>query len=249
MSAFLDDLAKSLAQPISRRRALGLIGRALLAGALPAVLRPRPAQADSCAKGCTSNPNLVVCRNAAPPICSFQCCAPGDLCCTANHGAVCCPANCYTCGKVTVGQEEYPVCVPDPGGTVACPGFGQVPSFCCKTGESCCGDRCCQAGYECCPDPVTGAKNCCPPTRTCQNGKCVCKNGSRSCKKRKRKCCKGEKCCGKKLCCSTDETCCGKSQCCAAGETCCGGLLCCRVGEVCVNGDVPECVPSPSLAA
>ena len=220
MSEFLDDLARSLAQPMPRRRALVLLGRALVAAALPAVLRPAPARANSC-QGCT-DPNLRLCRNGTGQICSFVCCPPDQLCCTAQHGVICCnPSSCYTCGKVVSGQEEYASCVPKDG-AVFC------SDFCCRAGQTCCGSGCCPPGTSCC-----GGKDCCPSTEVCsRKGKCKCKKG-RAKKKCGNigKCCKGETCCGGADCCAPGETCCDKT-CCATNEICCGNF-CCDSDETC----------------
>ena len=224
MSSFVDDLARSLAQPIPRRRALSLLGQALLAAALPSVLRPRPARANSCTE-CNTNPNTpILCvQPVAEGICYHDCCSPTALCCKTAHGALCCePTSCFECGSAPDGDGiERPICVPKTG-TVYCTDYEAHRLFCCNTGEICCGAACCGTNEDCCTDATFNY--CCETTGTCCHGKC---------------CKAGEECCGT-FCCGLGETCCG-DHCCAYEWECCtdyatGEHTCCPPTQKCSGG-------------
>ena len=101
MSYLIDDVARSLASPVPRRRALSLFGRMLLGGLFGAAgLQKASAQnAGTCGTKTCSNAQQC-CHTAATPFCAQQnqvCC--GSTSCLAGRACcngVCCNAN-QTC--------------------------------------------------------------------------------------------------------------------------------------------------------
>ena len=178
----LDDLTRSLAEPLPRRRAVGRIGATVGSLALGG-LWPGRAGAQDCLAGNTP--------------CCGSCCYPGEDCvCDGLH--TCrrrpdpCPAGTTTCQGVDAytrsccesGRECVDmVCVPKcPSGTTKC---GQS---CCKSDQQCqngtcvrgCpggGDRCGSSRLCCTPDQVCDTRRgvCCPPSGdTCLSPERTC---------------------------------------------------------------------------
>lgn len=231
MPSRLDDVARALTEPISRRRALRLAATAV-AGAYLGV---RPGRADAACPSCPrmSDPPEYSqrCSVATRLGCIFVCCPQTYACCTTATGVVCCREG-YTCGPVD--SRGYPSCKckNDCGGS------------CCKDDERCsdlerglcckipCGPGCCQSGEKC-VDPKSG---------TC------CKTDEKACQTRS----------GSALCCASDEHCCVGTlgaTCCGEGRVCeknggCSckpgfpqkcGRTCCRRGEkCCINNSTAE---------
>src|SRR5450755_3331039 len=108
MHSLLDDVARILASPLPRRRALKLVSGALAGGILAALdLRPAAAQNDAkpkcpprttkCGTGslCCSS-TQTCCTTSATPFCATQ----GKTCCgktSCSSGQTCCKGVC--CGK------------------------------------------------------------------------------------------------------------------------------------------------------
>ncbi|MES1247823.1 MAG: hypothetical protein ABUS54_09140 [Actinomycetota bacterium] len=181
MSEFLDELARSLASPMSRRRAFRVAGVALAGAMLPG----RAFAARPTASGCPD---------------------PGDLFCTncpsvngLFYGDVCCP------GPDAAKYWEC-ACTPGPGGGNGCKrkpcetcGYGccvtdsekcchasaaRGGDHCCAKDHACCGSGCCptgthccanlrskyEVGFRCCPDGWACCQNaCCAPGTHCVN--------------------------------------------------------------------------------
>lgn len=187
-----DDLTRSLAGDLSRRRALKLLAAAA-AGGLTSLLGRHGAEAGKrcssdlqCPKnqGCTSNGHCTnKCDPAAAPLCPAcktpACTATGYQCRstpdgqTCNGSSLCCggscvdhatdPTNCGACGHIcATGQCRYGVC--------ACPA---VQKACGPNGE--------------CADTQTDAGNCgacgvtCTGGKTCIGGQCQCPLGQTDC--------------------------------------------------------------------
>jgi hypothetical protein len=164
-----DDIARVLATPMPRRRALRLIGSSLLAGTGMAALRSARAGAAQTA-GCP--PPYVGCGNIKLPhnplVLPF-CDGPGTTCCqgtsvdgprawTIPKGRYFCSPG-YSCSPANGGGCVKAKCPP---GTIRC------GTKCCKEGLSCCHARdgrttCCAKGSECCKV----APKCCPPGKFC----------------------------------------------------------------------------------
>lgn len=123
---FFDDLARTLAQPMPRRRALRLAAGALAAAALPS-LRPAGATAAS----------RVTCR-AGTTLCSQPkgvgfieaCCPDGETCCKARDGVACCHAG-QRCSEIEVGGSLQPKCVG------SCPPERSGCGLCCTPDQVC----------------------------------------------------------------------------------------------------------------
>jgi hypothetical protein len=108
MDSMLDDVARVLASPISRREAFGRISKLLMAAAFASVVGgPKPAQAANC------TPPTFACGPGANQICCPQhaccnrkgnntrCCLNGQCICDdgrcANSTGGKCPSGCTVC--------------------------------------------------------------------------------------------------------------------------------------------------------
>ena len=206
----LDDLAKGLASGnLSRRKALRMLGAALVGGALASV--PSVAFAAPC-----RSPRIK---------CAGQCCAEGVTTCqgtgrnrTCGSAPVVCPtgqeacggqcvdtttdlANCGGCGNACAGGTacQGGVCVSGVGGTCTSNNH-------CATGTTCQNGTCLVSlGGTC-----TGNAQC--ATGTCEGGVCACPAGQTAC---------GGVC--RDL--LTDELNCGAcGTACSAGQSCVNGI-------------------------
>lgn len=188
----LDGIARALGAPVTRRRAVALIGGAVMAGSL---LAPGRARAQSCFPGgpkvCTSGGKRV--------------CVPENLCCSNENCAIACPypwrdceapANCadtrrmcfdpaapgHEKGKTQFCSQRVPVT----NGCVAGGASLSVRGWCCGPKEQCgaefgecrcarpCGSDCCQEDYECVNGVCTPR---CRPGWRRQGDACVCEKG------------------------------------------------------------------------
>lgn len=249
---FFDDLARTLASPMPRRRAVRVIGASLVAIALPGISPPRArAFSDECETrsgrlgsfSCSRFDRAtgkLECKYCGYPFQRYQCvdykCVDG--CKTAARAT----------GKKT--QATWSAAT-DPNGRPlkfeCCP----IPDTIPRDGE--CLPNCgllyrgegyVQCGMECCPPGETckivqGKQKCVPCANTCrpQNGNAICCN-------------KGEDCCFN----DTTAACCGPKQTCKAakvkqatcvcesGKKC--GSDCCRKGETCLKDLSPGAAPS-----
>ena len=219
---FFDDLARTLAQPMPRRRALRVVGTSLV-GAMVAGTSPLRVSA---ALGRRSE----VCKGK-PAKCD---CSGAIAWCPTG-----CPYETYKCECQPFGKGVQAVCVP----TSTCPESGRGCGPCCPKGQKCntllgecdCGraddepcrpakrksKACCKKGTTCCFNDTTST--CCGSQQVCKTGggkaTCTCKPGATKC---------GNDCCGK------GETCCEEhSKCCTKDEKCCPGDICCGKSETC----------------
>lgn len=186
----LDQLARTLAEPMPRRRALRLAGMALVAAAVPG-LRPRTALAGCgpdtpCSSLCHVPPHIGGCGVEGSTGCGSQincrlsggCMVAGDTCCRGGNGATedawICPKN-YRCGTSRNTPCNGGVC----GCIAPCPPKYQCGDSCCKNGEYCqtysvgadfC-EKICPTGHDKC----VGV--CCTVNETCGFFGCSCKSG------------------------------------------------------------------------
>jgi len=240
VSDVLDDLARSLTRPMPRRHTLGLLGRALLWAALPAVLRPASARAAPCPQ-CKSADAPNLCSVPAQNMygCHSTCCRKTEQCCTARDQVNCCTPP-YVCTPTIVGRQELAYCKLPPcsapnkrcgenccgerqtcdRGTCRCEDalvdgkwYAQrtCGKSCCAEWELCCGDHCCALTATCC------GSGCCPRPQICCGNNC---------------CPPGTMCCGN-TCCTPGSVCCDNRYCCRSGYTCCGNGGCCPPGTSC----------------
>jgi hypothetical protein len=250
----LDDLARTLAEPMPRRRAIRVIGASLAAIAVPGV-SPRFAQATAVSRSqcgrpgggfCLRGPDSqgkIECKPCGWPLQRYSCGRDGFTCVDE------CPPvffNPYL--KKNQRQTSCSSSAPFPEGR------GQPKAWlCCKPPVSLCDpddpDLClpdCRLlfpgeGYEQC------GSLCCPPGQECRavKGKKQCVPCANTCKppRGKAKCCaRGEKCCFN----NTTAACCGPTQTCHAANrkqatcTCDSGTKCgpdcCKKGEACCSG-------------
>ena len=192
-NTWFDDLARGVAGPVSRRRAVGMM-LGVLVGAVSIPAWPRPARGENgCPEGQTPVNNkccpiarvcgsagvhtLTCCPDATPKCCGGplgQCCPENGLCC----GGKCCSVNSPVC-------VSYHCC---PAGTLAycagstgcCAGVcvqiipGEYPQACCPVGTtSWCAGQCCEGhcvAGQCCPPDRFCFGMCCKQGQTCQPG-------------------------------------------------------------------------------
>ena len=257
MSERINDLARALAEPMPRRRAVGLLVGAMLGAVWPG---------RSIAAASPYQPSDYGCPDAGDLYCG-GCRSVGGL----FYGHVCCPgpdaAKYWECG-----------CQPPPNGGTLCKKkpCKQCGYECCYEGQFCGSpkhSRCCDNGQEPCTGE-DGAFQCCDPGTMCcggtccfrltqrcgEGGTCTCKAGNTHkcggdcCNPRLHKCCPGppdnslfgshcvpkdNSCCGSTSC-YPDEHCCGGQTCVAKTKECCGTVgfdpsfqKCCGPGVVC----------------
>lgn len=139
----LDDVARRLAEPMGRRRAIGVIGGAVAGTALGG-LWPRRASAQygDCLPGSS------VCRPGPP---NNVCCNDATQDCINDEVHIC---------------RDKPT--PCPSGTTHC--GGKYDFSCCEEGFEC-KDSVCVPG--CPPETSRCGQTCCGKTQLCQDGRCV----------------------------------------------------------------------------
>lgn len=228
----LDELARSLAQPMPRARAVRLLGGALasaaVSGVFPRGARSAPRRAAGpcdCVAGET--PCAIPLGAGCTKVCCVQtgnypkCCStvgvekPAPNCATHPGGVFggvtspprtvcCCPAG-ARCGDLRAGESGCMNCTLPCGSGCCNPGeFCAAPaqSLCCKTGESACGDICCKTGQFCANRKTA---------LCCNAGQVGCGD----------KCCPQGKVCRHKACgCPTGTKKCGSTECCTRNEVC-----------------------------
>ncbi|MDX6513040.1 MAG: hypothetical protein QOE36_2544 [Gaiellaceae bacterium] len=236
-----DDLARALAAPVSRRRALRIAGVALL-GVSVGGARPGPARART----------RLTCANQGDTACRFPVASLDGCCYTSSHGGgrKCCDGN-----TASLCLDNAEICCFDPR--------SDNLSFCPPSQPKCCyesgGVHCCPTDSTCC---ATSASHCCAPPFLCtKNGCAECSTGENKCGK---KCCGSNQYCASSLygglccrkgathvcvapssgskgpatCCTDDERCCaskGKVDCCGPKQKCHGGKCTCpkKAGRRC----------------
>jgi hypothetical protein len=268
-SGTFDRLARELARPMSRRRALWLAAGALVAIALPggrataassATTRGRLTKEVCGTGGLTCEEqfgaDVSECCGEATPGGFSWCCKPGE--CFRNPetgiGGACC-AN--KCGKnCCFGDEE---CVD--GECTSCPGDRLCGNRCCDDSEVCANAKkslCCGKTWKQCTAGLAGVVKCCPPKDTCCFNKttktATCCDAQHPCVNGRCKCTKDETTCGASACCKKGEVC-SRGKCCPKGKVNCGGRCCDKAdccattccngpGRICVNGN---CCPGARI--
>jgi hypothetical protein len=261
MSHLIDQLAREVAEPMPRRRAVRIIF-GTLAGVAFGATRPPSAQAIIC-----TPPEYHCDCPASNGLFYRWCCSPNEDCkCIPppNGGAYCQCNPSHKCGSSCCQVDEF--CGDKASGT------------CCKQHQVACGKTCCAEGTECANADIeyccgraeracqgTSTVSCCSPSEACCNGRCCapglrchkgkCQKcppktkecGDTHCCERRETCCNG-KCCGKKQhccfddhCCDDGQTCCGDGKCCdAKDEKCCGDHCCGKDQDCCGKGCCPK---------
>lgn len=262
MSDLFDDLARTLALPMPRRRAVRSIVAAVAVTALPA-LRPRNAgaqtvRATACPprtkrcfvaiehgtheggcyypelERCCIGPNL---SQDHPNQMSWTC-GKNEGCGTAGLCVRACADGRSRCEKACCDRTE--TCVD--GNCERCPETRECGTTCCDEGAVCRNRRtglcCVKAWKQCTTDQ--GVVKCCPPAMTCcfdqRTKKYTCCDPDKSCIDGVCRCKKDEVRCGK--------TCCKKNEHCVATIASMRGKLCCTSRQIVVrpNGK-PVCCP------
>lgn len=185
-----DGLARAMAAPMPRRRAVGMALGAISAVALGA-LRPSRALAVTC-----SGPTNAPCGAGTTP-CGPCCCRAGIACVNLSTGQCGCPAGTTRCGT-TCCQSGVACASPTTGtcrgAAAAClnPGANACGSTCCPSGQPCidgkcgcppgtaCGDTCCSTGTTCVGTDCALSGTICPSGPTCNGGLLFC-GGTANC--------------------------------------------------------------------
>ena len=272
---FLDGLARTLAEPMPRRRALRLMGTSLVVVAVPG-LRPRiaPAAQPTRLAGCGDDrrccPRLenvgtgpdwpcgpparrYGCGDARlqPDVCIDLCPPPGVPGSSAEKASdgftafVCCPKNTRPC--ITDRGEE---------------------ATCCGDDQTCLKTATALVGLGCCPDNLVCRNECCAPSQVCRNGRCescaepercgrVCCKPPNRCVAGVCRCPTGQKSCDGTACCGDTKTCAPCSdegsgdidivgkKCCPPTQHCCGDRCCPRSTSCCHS----KCCPARTECA
>lgn len=253
MSGAFDEFARNLATPMPRRRALRLLGGAIVVAAVPALRAgsARGAAAASlplgrfaekpCLKGVfcgfavNNGYNIGCCHNPKVPF----------VCCNQNQetGSWCCPEG-FTCGDGTGKGKGNCICngaVNPKTGACNCPPNKVCGKQCCEEHETCDNGECVR-----CDDDNRCGTDCCPTGSVCRN-----KARSLCCVKSWKPCTAGSggvvKCCPPSNdCCFNQKTksytCCDQGRKCEDGACKCAkntkkcGKECCTKNEVCLDG-------------
>ena len=126
VNPLLDELARSLASPMPRRRALRLLGSAIIAAVFPAVRVPRAfarrSRSAECGD-CSDSPGTTICdchvKHHPWGTTCFHCCCPRNYRCLCETEACACtcPGD-KECGDDCCGETE--ICVHDRLGNPKC---------------------------------------------------------------------------------------------------------------------------------
>lgn len=158
---YVDQLARRLAAPTTRRRSLGLAAAGAVALATP--LRPRFALAQGQGE--------IVCSPASGD-CLEHVCSEGTICCTNTIDPGLCPTNPHCCDPCDPSASECLAdgnCGPGPGGCKdeCCRRFGQGP--CCGSSGLCCTpDQVCDHSRGICCPPDSDPPKCNRPEAACE---------------------------------------------------------------------------------
>ena len=229
MSDFFDGLARTLATPMPRSRAVRSIVTAVAVTAVPGL---RAGRADARGVDCPSRTKrcFVALKFGTH---EGGCYYPQiEKCCVGpNNDAVHPNLMSWVCGK----DEGCGTVVP--GGTIGKDGTGGLCVPRCTDGRARCGRDCCERTEEC----VDGECSRCDAERQCGSQCCpegaVCRNRRTGlCCVRSWKQCSGDNDVVRK-CCPPNNTCCfnhstNKYTCCDHGMSCVDGICKCKKGEV-----------------
>jgi hypothetical protein len=161
MSALIDDISRVIASPISRRKAVRLVGGAVGGAVLSSLGLGRASRAlgAQASNTVSCSGNQVLCNGKCYPkgytCCGSRVCGSADKCCPGGYccdtAQTCCGRACCARGETCCNGRCYPSTYTCCGGGVCdsddkcCPG-----GYCCEKTQVCCGARCCPPGYSCC---------------------------------------------------------------------------------------------------
>jgi hypothetical protein len=176
MSYLLDEVARTLAGPSSRRQTLRLLAN-IVAGGVLGSLGINRAEGQATANS----------PNHDRDNCGSQNCSRTQTCCTTGTRPFCITQGKRCCGNSSVGLNETccstastPFVVTKGKtccGSSSC-GQGQEcctsssRPFCASAGRTCCGTMACSKTEKCC-----GKVACCGEDQSCVNGKCSASRG------------------------------------------------------------------------
>ena len=255
----IDNLARALAEPMPRRRAVRLLGVTLVAAVAPGMRAGRAfAQGTPKCVDRTCGANKFSCKMVVGGgVVHKMCCGPpvNRYFCDGNPNV----PDTVKCGDKCPTGEPCLSKTLDAGG---CPNFNccnPKTERCARGGcETCtqaekCGPKCCPKGSDCCYRPPGASPSrpsklrrvCCKPPNLCQAGICNCPSGDEACD--------GKRCCTRKERCATcsgcDEKGCDRFlayKCCPdAKPRCCGGTCCPDESRCCGT----KCCPKDQLCA
>jgi hypothetical protein len=190
MGERFDDVARVLATPMPRRRALGLVAGAIGGAALGA-FRPGPARAQGACEPpreeCLPFEGTCCDPTIGESCCGDGCCHEGTECCDdGSGGSTCCPPGqiCQgfgtpqaTCvpgqqGKCKPNQRlcGNHCCKPDDSCCTFTDKKGRTKTRCCPKGKACCGEVCCPQNHTCCTFTDKKGRRkvkCCGPNKVC----------------------------------------------------------------------------------
>ena len=249
---FLDDLARTLAEPTPRRGAIRVIGTLLAAIALPrfaprlaTAARPMRSLAPPCPPGAARCQQLDEDRKTDHDYC---CPYPQQQwqCGNKDNGYTCtntCPPTIVLNGRTyrqqpTWSSETYEGGQPKLYNCCVIPDSEPRNGECVPSCESLMGPGAFRCKETCCPKEARWSGDAFRPYATlCQAGTCVgkCSSGYVQCVQ---SCCPTSwKCCAGSTCCAPTESCCGE-ECCPKGKFCCDGggnaTQCCDDDEYCL---------------
>ena len=227
MSEFLDELARSLAKPMPRSRAVRLLGSALLTAAVPGALRTAAGHARRSGSGacppapnCNSEPNTNLCTK--PVV--------GNDGCT-RYIKACCPRG--------GGDPQPKCCVGDgrSGGVKCCrpcedcfTGGGEPQ--CLKNKKRSCGTECCPEGQFC----GSPKHNLC-----CREGDSLSRSGRHQSAEIKCVGSNGARCCPEGTTCCQGKNCCWPGQRCVNGRCVCSPKQTVKCGSDCCDPETEKC--------
>jgi hypothetical protein len=226
----LDNLARSLVAPMTRRRAVVLMGGAVVAGSLV-----RPRRAPAAIGGCTSE------ETASNPTCCYRlggmgandrpcCVAPGHACCSTDQCALACAQTWQVCRGPGRCDDTARMCFAETNrkaranktvfcsqtltvheGCVAGGQVDRVVGWCCETGA-----ECGKQYDDCLCRGVTCGDICCPRPNICVEQTIGSDYCTRPCPQSRKQPCNGQ--------CCTDTEVCGILGCdCPSGKVHSGG--------------------------
>jgi len=204
-------VARTLATPMPRRRAVGLMAGALLAGS---AWRPGRARAATCTgafpKKCTHSGGAEVCTTADGSCCETKNCIVGCKGCETCAGGTCSDTP-KMCGHPDCGFPDKNArpkfCFVEGTVTYFCTDnkpVQQVSGWCCRAGEVCPPTTPDRFGDCICRGEVCGETLCCDPGEVCESSFFGDRNGCvKKCPDGKARC-RGSECCTGDLVCTSD---------------------------------------------
>jgi len=136
MDQFIDNLARELAKPTSRRGVIRLVGGAML-GSLVAAWKPAALEATyGCSYSCKASNGKKCCYTGHSPFCipaSKTCCGNGYCygsykCCGSGSSAHCEPSGNTCCGKDSCDNSKDETCC---GNKYCCSKYQKCKNGCC----------------------------------------------------------------------------------------------------------------------